>query len=145
MISYRYDIKFLQPYHEIAAKFYRSPYREVFNNAVIVSNAMCAGLYMLARVLQGPCPSGTSIWNEQECNPEGNDGEVPQDALLVAIISAIAVQVFIGCASRLSVAVAWAVLLVLMNASMYIAGSSLYFWNNTVLAIAICVSYEIER
>jgi hypothetical protein len=117
----------------------------VFDNAAVVFNALYTSLYILARVLQGPCPPGTTMWNEQECNPEENDGEVPQDALLIAVISTIAVQIFVGCASRLSVAAAWVILLVLMNVSMHIAGSHLFFWNNAVVVIAICVSYEIER
>jgi hypothetical protein len=145
VISYRYNIKFLQPYHASAEKFYRSPFRDVFDNAVVVFNALCTGLYMLARVLQGPCPPGTTAWNEQDCNPEGNDGEIPQDALLIAVISVIAVQVFVGCASRHSVAAAWAILLVLMNVSMSLVDSHLFFWNNVVIVIAICVCYETER
>ena len=145
VISYRHNITCMQRFHDPAARFYRSSYRDVFDNAVIVFTALCTSLYVLARVLQGVCPRGTTVWNEQECNPEGAEGEVPQDALLIAIITLIAVQVFIGCASRHSVAMGWIILLVLVNISMKIVGSSLFFWNNAVLVIAMCVSYETER
>ena len=145
VISYRYNIAYMQRFHDLASRFYRSSYRDVFDNAVVVCSALCTSLYVLARVLQGACPEGTTMWNAQECNPEGAEGEVPQDALLIAIISLIAVQIFIGCASRLSVVAAWVIVIVLINASMSVVGSSLFFWNNTVLINAMCVSYEIER
>ena len=145
-ISHRYKITFMQPYYEAATKFYQSPFHDIFDNAVVIFNALCTSLYVLARVLQGGCPPGTTMWNEQDCNPEGDAGEVPQDSLLIAIVSLIAIQIFIGCAaSRHSVVAAWTILVVLMNISMSIVGSHLYYWNNAVLLIAICMSYEIVR
>ena len=37
-----------------------------------VLTALSTGLYLLARVLAGPCPPGTSIWLSQACNPVAN-------------------------------------------------------------------------
>jgi hypothetical protein len=85
------------------------------------------------------------MWSEQHCNPEGSANEVPQDAVMISLISVLATHVFFGCASRQSVIAAWIILLVLMNVSMSLVDSHLYFWNNAVLVIAICISYETER
>lgn len=37
------------------------------------------GLYLLARVAQGQCPPGVTIFQSQECNPVANAGSIPQD------------------------------------------------------------------
>ena len=102
-------------------------------------------LYLLARVLQGSCDVDSGLWNEQQCNPESIASEVPQEQLLLVMATALICQVFAPGASRLSLAGAWAVKAVLVNVSMYAAGSSLFFWNNCVLVCLAAVAYEYER
>ena len=145
VISFRYKIKLLQPYHQAAVTLAISRYADVFENIGVVAITLCVGLYMLARVLQGPCPAGTTPWNEQECNPEGSMGEVPQEALVTLIVAIISFQLFVNGACKEAVTVAWAVALVLANISMQLVGSRLFLWNNVVLVGGAIVSYEFER
>ena len=145
VISYRRDIKVLQPYHAAAVKFATSRYAVAFESAALLCMTMCAGTYVLARTLQGPCPPHTTIWDEQQCNPDAATHNIPQDTFLSAVMATFGFQVFINSASKRSVAASWVILLALVNASMVVVGSSLLVWNNLLLVCGVCVSYEFER
>ena len=145
VISYRFDIKLLQPYHAAAVALATSRFAVAFESAALVCMTMCTGMYVLARTLQGPCPPHTTIWDEQQCNPDASSHNIPQEAFVSAIVNIFGFQVFINSASKRSVAASWVILLALVNASMVVVGSSLLVWNNLLLVCAMCVSYEFER
>jgi CheY-like chemotaxis protein len=144
VISHRYDIKLLQPYHEAALAFAVSHFADAFENCGVVFTSLSVSLYLFARVLQGSCPPGT-VLSEQQCNPEGSNGEVPQESLVFAVVAIISFQLFANGASKGAVLAAWVVLVAFVNMSMYLVGSSLFLWNNLLLVFAACVSYEFER
>ena len=145
VISYRYDIKVLQPYHAAAVAFAKSRFAIAFENGALISFTMCASMYVLARTLQGPCPPHTTVWDEQECNPDAVTHNIPQDTLLFAAMAIISFQVLTSGASKRATAVSWVILLAVVNASMVVVGSSLLVWNNLLLVCGACVSYEFER
>ena len=145
VISHRYDITFLQPYHAAAVAFATSRFADVFENCGVVCITFSAGMYMLARVLQGPCPPGTSTWDAQQCNPEGLVHEVPQDAFATSIVAIISFQVCINGANKRAIAVSWAILLGFSYISMYVVDSHLFVWNTFVLVGIAIASYEFER
>ena len=37
------------------------------------------GLFLISRVLKGQCPPGTSLWEQQTCNPFASLGGIPTD------------------------------------------------------------------
>ena len=143
-ISYRHEIKFLQPYYQSAVIFSMSRYADVFENCGVVFVTLCPNLYMIARLLQGRCPDGTTVWNEQECNPAGGR-YIPLDSFIIAVMSILSVQVFVNGASKGAVVLAWAIVVSSVNFCMWLINSDLFVWNNLALAAAVFVSYEFER
>ena len=143
VISRRYNITWMLPYHDWAVGVSRSHYRNWCENAVMILVPLQVSLYVLARVIQGICPPGTSMWNSQRCNPGGL--ELPLDATLLAVISVIPCQTFLLGASHSAMACGVIINFVVLNTAMVIAGSKLILWVNLVILLCAAISYEYER
>jgi hypothetical protein len=145
VISHRYNIQCLQPYHAAAVAFAMTRFAVFFECCGLIFTTLCVSLYVLARVLQGPCPPGTTMWDEQQCNPDAGSHNIPQDSFAIAVVAILSFQVFVNGASKRAIAASWVILLALVNTSMAVVGSHLFLWNNLLMVLAVCVSYEFER
>ena len=48
---------------------------------------ICAwSLFLIARVLQGQCPTDTTLWQQQTCNPFANNGGIPTELAYVLYV-----------------------------------------------------------
>ena len=63
---------------------------------VLYSTVICVGLFLIARVLVGQCPSDTTLWMTQTCNPFQDAGGIPTEQVyslyLVPIILLFALK-----------------------------------------------------
>ena len=143
VIAPRYNITRMLPYHDWAVGVSRSRYHNWCENALMVSVPLQLCLLVLARVIQGACPPGTSMWNNQTCNPGGT--ELPLEETLLAVISVILCQTFVLGASYRTMAFSVFIHFVVLNTAMVLAGSNLILWVNMVILYGAMMGYERER
>ena len=120
------------------------------DRALVVQSALdcCAVLMgcgpavnMLAKVLQGPCPVGTTLWDSQHCNT-ASAGELPTEMFAMAFCGLI---VFFHASSPTAVAVGCLLNIALINVSLYQVGSALWLYVNIPLTVQVLAAYEVER
>ena len=49
-------------------------------------------LFLIARVLKGQCPAGTSLWEQQTCNPFASQGGIPNELAYSLYFAPLALQ-----------------------------------------------------
>lgn len=144
ILSHAYGITCLQPYHNAAVKRMRSSRSQFIEDFIIILVATAQSLYLFGRIRQGECNDG-NLFDSQECNPQASSNALPQDQLGYIFIGILFVQVFLKGASKVAILFAWCVDVIFVNLCLYLVGSNQYYWINTVLALCISISYEIER
>ena len=103
------------------------------------------GLNMIARIHEGPCPEGISIWESQTCNPFAKVGTLPVEQMFVMFLVPIGGQIVMRGLSAEGLVSCWLVtLLFLLYAVTYVRG-----WSNMWVVLYIIsfttVSFEVER
>ena len=103
------------------------------------------GLNLIARIHEGPCAVGISIWESQSCNQFADVGSLPVDQLIVMFLVPIGCQIVMRGLSAEALVSCWlATLLFLLYSVNFVRG-----WSNmwTVLYIIsfVNVSFEVER
>ena len=101
-------------------------------------------LVTLGRSLLAPCPAHVSAWDSQFCNVGGLTS-IPVTPTVVTFISILTVQTLMRGTRVGSIVVAYLLQVILLNYSLYVAGSPLYPWMNLAILQSMAISYEIER
>lgn len=130
--------QFLQSFHESAFMW------TLLNDTLIIVFPTTCSLNVLGRSLLPPCPPNVSAWETQSCNPGAPDG-IPIDIYFFTILSFFILQVFFNGSRFQATFFSWCLQVILVNISLYSAGSNLYPWLNLCFLASIGMSYEIER
>ena len=144
-LSYAFNIKFLQRYHDMAAAFLESRWGQFFDNTFILCASLAMGLHLVAEALAGGCAPGTSVWYTRGCNPLHNEAAVPAEAMVLPMVFVLVNQTIARGCSNAVLCVAWLIGVVAVNMSMVLTGNMDYLWINMELVILMCLSYELER
>ena len=144
-LSYMFDVRFLQRFHASSRTFTRSRWGQLPDNCVLVTAALSTGMYLLAQSLAPDCPPGTSRFSSQGCNPMKSGHSVTVEAMALPMIIVVLFQMLARGCSKTGICLAWAVAIAAANTSMALTGNGDYLWINLVLAMLMCVSYELER
>jgi signal transduction histidine kinase len=81
----------------------------------------------------------------QGCNPSATDGSIAPEVLILAATVVVVFQMLARGVSRPGLLVAWVVMIVAINTSLWLVGSISYMWINGELACLMALSYELER
>ena len=117
------------------------------DDVYVIALTACLGMYFIGRALAGPCPDDVSVWNSQECNPQGAVHLLPLDTYVIVMLAPLLAHTVCNDASKAAIASAWAVSIALFNATHYIVGASRenYVWINVTFLFFIYATYESER
>jgi signal transduction histidine kinase len=144
-VSLTYNIRILKRFHEPTVRFYRSPFGQYLDDGIVVTAAVTTGLYIVSQALAPACPPGAAFFGTQACNPGKSVGLLPPEAVALALTIVIMFQILARGVSRLGLVYAWCVMIATINVSLWLVGSQSYLWINGELAIAMAISYELER
>jgi signal transduction histidine kinase len=139
--SHSYDIRILQPFHPFAVRFYKSRCSQCLDDGFVIGGALTTALYIVSQVLAPACPTGFPVLHWKGCTP---DGAIAPEIVLSVIVVVVLQMVARG-VSRLGLVVAWVIVVVAINASLWLVGSKSYLWVNGELAFLMAISYELER
>jgi hypothetical protein len=102
VVSRRYNIVRLLPYHDWAVGVSQSRYRNWCENVVIIIVTLMMHLFILASLVQSACPPATVLWNVHTCNYTDSLAVFPLDKVLVTFITPALCQLFLPGASYVS-------------------------------------------
>ena len=145
MLSYAFNIGFLQRYYEDVAMFLESRWGQFFDNSFILCASLAMGLHLLAVALAAACPPGTSVFYQNGCNPLRGSAAIPAEAMVMPMAFVLVNQTIARGCSNAVLCVAWVIGIVSVNMSMVLTGNMDYLWINMELVILLCLSYELER
>jgi signal transduction histidine kinase len=141
LFSLTYNMRALQRFHPFAVRFYKSRYSQCLDDGFVISGALTMSFYIFSRLLAPACPPDSTTLYFKGCSRQG---AIPPEALLSVIVVVMHQMVARG-ASRLGLVVAWVIVLVTINISLWLVGSMSYLWVNGELACLMAISYELER
>lgn len=114
------------------------------NDTLVISFSTASSLFMLARVLQGPCdPSATHWQDQQNCNNGGPAG-LPTEEFILNLTSIFMCQIFLKGASLKAIFVSWLIKIAIIMACVRLAGVDTYWWVGFHILNMMAVSYEVS-
>ena len=114
----------------------------------ITITAVCAwSLLLIARILAGQCPTGTTLWQEQICNPFADRGGFPDGMISIIYSIPLVVQLLMRCISLRAVVLSYVLIFTVVAFSVFYTNSSIYSNYPALIIIMIFVnsSFEITR
>ena len=136
----------LKDIHKSLLSLEQSPvYWMSINNGIILSFSTTLVLFMLARVLQGPCDPSFTRWQEQQNCNNGGLGGLPNEEFILSLMAIFLFQTFLKGASLKAIMVAWVITFVVMFSCVYLAGVDVYLLVCFAFLTMLCASYESER
>jgi hypothetical protein len=145
LVSVTYNIRPLQRFHSLAVRFFKSRFGQWLDTGTVVGAGLTVGLYMVAQALAPVCRSKTTIVLLQRCTQDQDDAMIAPEVMVLAVTVVIVFQMLARGVNRLGLVVAWVVMIVTINVSLWLVGSQSYLWINGELACLIALSYELER
>ena len=116
----------------------------VCNTTYVVSLSIASSLFVLARVVQGPCDPDNMDWRaQQDCNNSRLTG-LPTEEYAFDLISVLLVQIFLPGANRKALLCAWVGKFVIIMVCLHVAGATSYPWVCYHFALVVGVSYEVS-
>ena len=122
------------------------PFR--LEDSMTVAGVIVWSLFLIARMLTGPCPSGTTaLWQQQTCNPFANHGGIPAGMAATLYSIPLMAQLFTRCIST-------HVLVLCYIISFSVVGFCIFYTNSTyhssypdlvIIAMFINATFEITR
>ena len=101
-------------------------------------------LVTLGRAMLSPCPDHVTAWDSQFCNV-GGITSIPITSTVISFIAIFTVQTLLRGTRVRSIVVAYILQVILLNSSLYAAGSPEYPWLNLAILQSMAISYEFER
>ena len=109
---------------------------------------LCAwSLFLIARVLEGQCPSGTTLWQQQICNPFANRGGIPAGMVSTLYSIPLLAQIFMKCISIQVLVVCYVLSFAVVAFCVFYSNSSIYtsYPDLIIIALFINATFEITR
>jgi signal transduction histidine kinase len=145
LLSMAYNIRPLQPFHAATVRFYKSRFGQYLDDAVVVFTSLWTGVYVVSQALAPACPPGAAMFDLQACNPSKSVGALAPEVMVLAVCMVVVLQLLARGGSRAGLVCSWVVMIVAINTSLWLVGSISYLWINAELAVAMAISYELER
>jgi hypothetical protein len=116
----------------------------VCNTSLVISLSTASSLFVLARVMQGPCDPNNMDWSaQQDCNNSPLTG-LPTEEYVFDLISIVLVQIFVKGANRKSILFAWVGKFAIIMASLGMTDATTYPWVFFHFALVVGISYEVS-
>ena len=103
------------------------------------------GLYLLARVNAGQCPSMTNIWLSQSCNPVAISGSIPHDGVILLYSIPISVQIAFRGISFEALIFIWLLVNFFLIFAFVQVDGWLQIWTIIYSLFFMNISFEVER
>ena len=145
VVSLTYNIRALQPFRSSAVRFFKSRFGQYLDNCIVVGAALTAGMHIVSQAMAGTCPAGTTMLRMRDCNIGAHEHVIAPEVMGLAIIIVLLLQTVARGVSRLGLVSAWTIVVVCVNASLWLVGSMSYLWINLELVCVMYISYELER
>ena len=112
---------------------------------ILFFGVFCWSLFLIARVLKGQCPPGTSLWEQQTCNQFASQGGIPTELACSLYLAPVCFQLYASTLSIRTLVISHiTTLAVVMFCIIYSQA-----WNDSFVLINWLffsnISFEIER
>ena len=123
----------------------RSPSVWMFcNSSLVISLSIASSLFVLARVIQGPCDPHDLDWRaQQKCN-NGRLTGLPTEEYVLNLFTVLLVQVCLKGSNRKSLLFAWVGKFAIMMACLGLSEATTHAWVCYHFAIGMGISYEVS-
>ena len=123
----------------------RSPVVSTISNTTfVISFSVAVSLFVLARVVEGPCDPGNMDWRaQQDCN-NGRLTGLPTEEYVLNLFSVLLVQVFVKGASTKAILFAWVAKFCIIMSCLYVSQSTTYWWVIYHFCMMAGISYEVS-
>ena len=120
---------------------------QLLEDVTLVCGVLATSLLLLATALADPCPDRIRPWSQQDCNPSGNQNQLPAERVLIPSILILIIQMFIKGCRRCTLVLGWAINIIMVNYCLYEVEAEIFYWVTVIIPIicVLAVSYEIER
>jgi hypothetical protein len=116
----------------------------ILNTSFVISLSIGNSLFLLARILRGPCSPDNMDWRAQlSCNNASLSG-LPFEQYVVNLLTVLMVQILLKGANRKSLLVAWVAKFVIVMVCVKVAGATTYVWVCFHFSLAMGISYEVS-
>ena len=115
------------------------------NDTLVTSISTCVSLFMLARVLEGPCDLSRTTWQQQHNCNNGGPGNLPTLEFMLDLTVICMCQVYLKGASVKAIVVSWLVKIAIVMVCVSLVGMDIFWWVWLLLIGMMGVSYEVER
>ena len=116
-------------------------------DAMVVTGVCAWSLFLIARMLAGECPSGTSLWQEQTCNPYANRGGIPAGMVSTLYSLPLVAQLLMRCISIRVLFLCYILSFVAVLFCVFFTNSSYHssYPELVIIALFINSSFEVTR
>ena len=66
---------------------------------ILFTGCVVWSLFLIARMLKGQCATGTTVWEQQTCNPFANNGGIPTELIYSLYLIPLSGQLVLKCVS----------------------------------------------
>jgi hypothetical protein len=116
----------------------------ICNTSLVISLSIASSLFLLARVMEGPCDPNNMDWRaQQECNNSPLTG-LPMEEYVFDLISVVIIQIFVKGANRKSLLVAWVGKFVFIMVCLGLTGATTNALVCFHFALVGGISYEVS-
>jgi hypothetical protein len=116
----------------------------ICNTSLVISLSIASSLFVLARVMEGPCDPNDMDWRaQQDCNNSPLTG-LPTEEYVFDLISVVLVQIFVKGANRKSLLFAWVGKFAIIMACLSVTGAMSHAWVCLHFALVGGISYEVS-
>jgi hypothetical protein len=135
----------LRRIHKFLLELDQSPAIWIIGNTTFcVSLSICSSLFMLARVMQGPCDPNNMDWrDQQDCN-NGQLFGLPTEEYVINLCTVIMGQVFVKGANRKSLLFGWVGKFAITMACLEISHATTHAFVCFHFATLMFISYEVS-
>ena len=106
---------------------------------------IAVSFYLYARVIEGACPSETSIWLSQQCNPVARAGAIPQDAVLACYLTPVISQFLFKCVRFRTIVLGWAMMTGIVTRCIILVNGWVEIYTILYSFFFLYINFEVER
>ena len=121
------------------------PFR--MEDSMTVAGFCAWSLFLIARILTGQCPSDTTVWQEQMCNPFANQNGVPAGMIPTLYGIPLVAQLLMRCISIRVLVMCYILSFVVVSFCVFHTKSSIYasFPDLIIMVVFANSSFEVTR
>ena len=113
-------------------------------DAICIVSVIVNGLTLLARVYAGQCPSDSTLWTSQTCNPFADAGSIPFDQVMLTYLCPIVVQLVVRGISITALVFTWLLGVVFVATATAFVDSYQQTWSMVYSVYFFVIIFMIE-